>query len=150
MEIMNEVKDDYNFICCPCGTGTTIAGIILSLKKNQTAIGFSALKGGFMKSNVEQLLEDYSGRQIDANWMINENYHFGGYAKWNNELVTFIRKFRLDNKIPLDIVYTGKMFFGICDMIKNDYFPKGSKILVVHTGGLQGNKGFTEKTGIEI
>jgi len=72
------------------------------------------------------------------NWSLNTNYHFGGYAKVSEELIIFINKFKSETKTPLDPVYTGKMMFGIVDLIKNGFFEKGSKILAIHTGGLQG------------
>ena len=78
---------------------------------------------------------------VQSNWKLITDYHFGGYAKINEELVTFINHFKSDYRIPLDPVYTGKMLFGIMDLIEKDYFPKGSKILAIHTGGLQGIEG---------
>jgi 1-aminocyclopropane-1-carboxylate deaminase len=74
-------------------------------------------------------------------------YHFGGYAKYSSELVEFINEFNTKHKIPLDPVYTGKMMYGLFNMIQQDVFKKGSRIIAIHTGGLQGIDGFNERFG---
>lgn len=135
-EIISLIDVPFDFICCAVGTGGTITGIISSLKQNQKAIGFSVLKGGeFLKNDIEKLLHHC---QIDSfeNWQINHDCHFGGYAKKNEELLNFISDFKSNHNIPLDFVYTGKMMFGIFDLIKKNYFKKGATIIAVHTGGL--------------
>ena len=76
-----------------------------------------------------------------------QQYHFGGYAKFTGELIHFINAFREQHSIALDPVYTGKMMYGIFDQIRKGYFKKGSKIIAVHTGGLQGIAGFNEQFG---
>ena len=76
-----------------------------------------------------------------TNWSINDNYHFGGYGKVTDELIQFLNSFYSQTNIPLDPVYTGKMVFGVLDLIAKNYFPPNSKILMIHTGGLQGIKG---------
>lgn len=134
-EILTEEDAKYDFICCAIGTGGTISGIINSLKSHQKAIGFPALKGDFLQHEINKYILKQN------NWSLNINYHFGGYAKVSEELITFINKFKRETKIPLDPVYTGKMVFGIVDLIKNGFFEKGSKILAIHTGGLQGIEG---------
>ncbi|MBK5210366.1 MAG: 1-aminocyclopropane-1-carboxylate deaminase/D-cysteine desulfhydrase [Flavobacteriaceae bacterium] len=134
-EILTEEDAKYDFICCAIGTGGTISGIINSLKSHQKAIGFPALKGDFLQHEINKYILKQN------NWSLNINYHFGGYAKVSEELITFINKFKRETKIPLDPIYTGKMVFGIVDLIKNGFFEKGSKILAIHTGGLQGIEG---------
>lgn len=134
-EILNEEDSKYNVICCAVGTGGTISGIINSLKSHQKAIGFPALKGDFLQQEINKYILKRE------NWSLCSKYHFGGYAKVSEELITFINKFKNETKIPLDPVYTGKMMFGIVDLIKNNYFEKGTKILAIHTGGLQGIEG---------
>ena len=135
-EILNDVEINFNHVCCCCGTGATLAGIILSLKENQNAIGFSVLKGTtFLNKNVRSFINSSS-----HHWEINHDYHFGGYAKTTKELLKFIEGFELRNKIPIEPIYTGKMFFGIYDLIKKDFFKKGETILAIHTGGLQKRK----------
>lgn len=140
-EIPQTIKTDFNIICCACGTGGTLSGIICGLKDNQKALGFSVLKGGgFLINNVRNLVKQFSNKDY-SNWEINLDYHFGGYAKINRELIEFIKKFEEINNIPLDPVYTGKMMFGVFDLIKKNYFKEGTKIIAVHTGGLQGLEG---------
>lgn len=134
-EILTNEDEQYDFICSSIGTGGTIAGIINSIKGHQKVIGFPALKGDFLKHEISKYVKK------SDNWCINTEYHFGGYAKISKELITFINKFKSETNIPLDPVYTGKMLFGIIDLIKKDYFKKGTKILAIHTGGLQGIEG---------
>jgi len=134
-EILADEDEKYDVICCAVGTGGTISGIINSLKSHQKTIGFPSLKGDFLQHEIKKYILK------KENWSLNTDYHFGGYAKVSEELITFINKFKNETKIPLDPVYTGKMMFGIVDLIKNDYFEKGTKILAIHTGGLQGIEG---------
>jgi 1-aminocyclopropane-1-carboxylate deaminase len=134
-EILTDEEAKYDVICCSVGTGGTISGIINSLKSHQKAIGFPALKGDFLQHEIKKYIIKQD------NWSLNTNYHFGGYAKVSEELIIFINKFKSETKIPLDPVYTGKMMFGIVDLIKNGFIKKGSKILAIHTGGLQGIDG---------
>ncbi|UMB55552.1 pyridoxal-phosphate dependent enzyme [Lutibacter sp. A64] len=134
-EILNDEDIIYNVICSSVGTGGTISGIINSTKKHQKTIGFPALKGDFLKHEIKKYV------LTDKNWSLNTDYHFGGYAKVSEDLIHFINKFKSETGIPLDPVYTGKLLFGIVDLIKNDYFDAGTNILAIHTGGLQGIEG---------
>ncbi|GAA4960260.1 1-aminocyclopropane-1-carboxylate deaminase/D-cysteine desulfhydrase [Algibacter aquimarinus] len=133
-EILDESDECFDFICCSVGTGGTISGIINCSKPSQQVLGFSALKGSFLKQDISKFA-------TKTNWDLKTNYHFGGYAKINTELVSFINQFKMENNIPLDPIYTGKMMFGIFHLIDKKFFPKGSKILAIHTGGLQGIDG---------
>ncbi|MBI2269978.1 MAG: 1-aminocyclopropane-1-carboxylate deaminase/D-cysteine desulfhydrase [Bacteroidetes bacterium] len=161
VEIMGNVKaardegqrtiEDFNYVCCACGTGATLAGITLSLKPHQKALGFSVLKGGeFLKEGVQLFIDEYNKNTprlsglipSTSEYGIETNYHFGGYAKVTPQLFEFASNFEKQHNIPLDYVYTSKMFFGLFDLIKKGYFNKGSRIIAIHTGGLQGNKGF--------
>jgi 1-aminocyclopropane-1-carboxylate deaminase len=137
-EILTEEDITFDYICCPVGTGGTISGLINVCSQQQKVIGFSALNGGFLNDEIRKFTKN-------ENWKLIENYTFGGYAKTSNELIDFINSFYDRTKIPLDPVYTGKMMFGIEDLINKDYFPKGSKVLAIHTGGLQGIKGMNIK-----
>lgn len=134
-EILTENDTNFNVVSVAIGTGGTISGIINSTNNQQQVIGFPSLKGDFLTNEIKKYVFD------KTNWSINTNYHFGGYAKVSEELITFINKFKNETGISLDPVYTGKMMFGIVDLIKNDYFSKGTKILTIHTGGLQGIEG---------
>jgi len=130
-EILNQEDKNFNFVCCSVGTGGTISGIINSSNNNQYVLGFPALKGSFLKEDISKFVRK-------KNWNIITDYHFGGYGKVDVDLINFINQFKEDNNIQLDPVYTGKMMFGIYELLKKDYFPKGSKVLAIHTGGLQG------------
>jgi 1-aminocyclopropane-1-carboxylate deaminase len=138
-EILTKEDHQFDYICSCVGTGGTIAGIINSAQKLQKILGFPALKGGFLKNEIQQ----YSNTQ--DNWQLIHDYHFGGYGKYTDELIHFINKFKTATKIPLDPIYTGKMMFGVLDMINKKRFPNGSKILIIHTGGLQGIEGFNQR-----
>jgi 1-aminocyclopropane-1-carboxylate deaminase len=136
-EIVRHIPINFDHICCPCGTGTTLTGILLSLKSVQQALGFQILKApGYIQQEVRRQLE-ISGEQ-KTNWCVLDNYHFDGYAKIKAELTTFIEKFESRHRIPLDPIYTGKMMYGLYDLIERGHFKKGETIVAVHTGGLQG------------
>lgn len=144
-EINRESHGNFNIVCIACGTGATLAGIIQGLKADQKAIGFPVLKGGeFLYSDINSLLKESSPARA-SQWQLNTDYHFGGYAKTTNELWKFIEQFEKDFTIPLDAVYTGKMFYGLFDLIKKGALAHGCRIVAVHTGGLQGNAGFNQK-----
>ncbi|SFZ93265.1 1-aminocyclopropane-1-carboxylate deaminase [Flaviramulus basaltis] len=133
-EILTEADKAFDYICCSVGTGGTISGLINCSEPSQQVLGFPALKGDFLKQDISKFA-------TKTNWNLITNYHFGGYAKINTELISFINTFKNNYQIPLDPVYTGKMMFGIFDLIEKGFFPKGSKILTIHTGGLQGISG---------
>lgn len=140
-EITKNISVDFDIICCACGTGATLSGVTLSLKEHQHAIGFQVLNGEkYIQHEVANWLTHF--KSIQKNWEINEAFHFGGYAKLKPQLLEFILQFERENSIPLDYIYTGKMMFGIYDLIKKGNFKKGQTIIAIHTGGLQGNKGF--------
>jgi 1-aminocyclopropane-1-carboxylate deaminase len=147
-EIINEFdKSAYDFICAPCGTGGTLAGLIAGLNRSRQVLGFPVLKGGsFLKEEIDSLTKAYNGEQYH-NYQLLTDYHFGGYAKWTPELVNFINIFKDTTGVPLDPIYTGKMLFGIYDLIQKNFFKPGTKLLAIHTGGLQGIQGFKERFG---
>ncbi|CAM1373464.1 1-aminocyclopropane-1-carboxylate deaminase/D-cysteine desulfhydrase [Tenacibaculum xiamenense] len=138
-EILTKGDEKFNYICSAVGTGGTIAGLINSVNGSQKVIGFPALKGNFLEGEIEK----FSNR--NDNWYLETEYHFGGYGKFDEKLIYFINKFKENTTVPLDPIYTGKMLYGIMDMISKDKFPRGSKILVIHTGGLQGIEGVNQK-----
>ena len=134
-EILTDTDKEYfTHIICAVGTGGTISGLINSSSEKQQIIGFSSLKGAFLSEVIRNFVSK-------TNWSINDNYHFGGYGKVTDELIQFLNSFYSQTAIPLDPVYTGKMVFGILDWIEKGYFPPNAKILMIHTGGLQGIKG---------
>lgn len=149
-EILDEVQDDFDYTAVCAGTGTTAAGILLHAKCKKL-LCFSALKGGsFLREAIKRQLLDYQvqfsttideEKLIAERLILEENYHFGGYGKVQPALIDFMNAFYEKYQIKLDPIYTGKMLFGLFDKIKNGNFPAGTKILIMHTGGLQGIKG---------
>ncbi|MEO9474564.1 MAG: pyridoxal-phosphate dependent enzyme [Cyclobacteriaceae bacterium] len=144
-EITSEINVEYDFILCPVGTGGTMAGILKALPSEKKVIGISSLKGAWIQREFQALLQQ--NQIIKKNWVILEDYHFGGYGKTDDTLINFINYFLNEYKIQLDPIYTGKMMFGVCDLIQKGFFPPKSKIVVLHTGGLQGIAGFNFKKG---
>ena len=142
-EILSEQDVEFDYICVPVGTGGTITGLINSAKEHQQILGFSALKGDFLANEVKKLTKRHE------NWHINNQYHFGGYGKINDVLITFINQFKLQTGVQLDPIYTGKMVYGIVDLANKKYFEKDSKILIIHTGGLQGIEGVNRKLKLQ-
>ncbi len=138
-EILKDDDGVFDVICCAIGTGGTISGIINSVNKDQKVLGFPALKENFLHKEIEKYTTD------DKNCSLIRDYHFGGFGKVSVELITFINNFKKETGIPLDPIYTGKMMFGIVDMIKKGIFKKGTKILAIHTGGLQGIDGMNSR-----
>ncbi len=137
-EILKPEDTDFDFICSAIGTGGTITGLINSAKPHQKVLGFPALKEQFLHQNISKYTRS-------NNWELIRDYHFGGFAKIDKKLIDFINMVYTLHNLPLDPIYTGKMLYGIIDLIKKDYFPKGSKILAIHTGGLQGRLGMNKR-----
>jgi 1-aminocyclopropane-1-carboxylate deaminase len=136
-EILTNTDSEFDYICCAVGTGGTISGIINSALPHQKVLGFPALKGDFLSNDIRKFA-------TNTHWELITDYNFGGYAKVTPELIAFINLFYQETKVPLDPVYTGKMVFGIMDLMKKNYFPEGSKVLIIHTGGLQGIAGMNQ------
>ncbi|MFN8283568.1 MAG: pyridoxal-phosphate dependent enzyme [Chitinophagales bacterium] len=129
-EMVNEINTDFDFICCACGTGTTIAGIASNLQPHQKAIGIVVLKHDKLLNEIKEKFPKLKSE------IIIHQYDFGGYAKTTPELIQFIKDFYNEHQILLDYVYTGKMMFGIFDLMAKNYFPENSTIIAVHTGGV--------------
>ena len=123
--------ENYDVICCAVGTGGTLAGIIESSSEQQHVLGFSALKGDFLKHDIQQWTDK-------SNWSLTDAYCCGGYAKTTLELLQFMQQFEQQHHIPLEQVYTAKMMMGLLDLIQYHHFPAHTRILAIHTGGLQG------------
>ena len=139
-EILGFLKNEnlhYDYICTCVGTGGTLAGISASLANSSSQLlGFSVLKNGFfLHEDILRLLLQAGVKNFQPFEMVLD-YHFGGYAKRNLELLRFIEEFSAATNIPLEPVYTGKLFFGIADLIRLDYFPSKSRILLIHCGGV--------------
>ena len=143
-EIVEGIENDYDYFCLACGTGGTATGIISGLNGGSEVIGFSVLKGDFHQQEIKTWLSSIGKPELN-NWHINLDYHFGGYAKYNKELIEFINDFKENYQIQLDPIYTGKMLFGIFNLIAKGKFPQKAKVLAIHTGGLQGIAGFNQR-----
>lgn len=129
-------KTEYTHIICAVGTGTMITGIINAATERQWVIGIPVLKLGQKNTVSDYILANTKSQ----NFVLEYDFHFGGYAKSSKELLHFINLFYFEQNIPLDFVYTGKLFFAVMKLAGSGYFPKASRILVVHSGGLQGNR----------
>jgi 1-aminocyclopropane-1-carboxylate deaminase len=135
-------KENYSDICCAAGTGTMMAGLINNLLPFQEVTGISILKNNFdLEKNIKGLLNDK-----EKPFRITHDYHFGGYAKYNVTLIDFMNDFYRQSSIPSDFVYTGKLFYAVTDLIKNNFFPSGRRLLLIHSGGLQGNASLYDGT----
>lgn len=156
-EILNYINIDFDYVCCPVGSGGTIAGIASGLKEYQKALGFPAIKDAkYLEEIIYGLMTPLSplgatsplipiaiGREKPMHPPdLQYEYHFGGFAKNTPELISFKKEFEKQNRFELDYIYTSKMFYGIYDLIKKNFFKPNSTVIAIHTGGLQGNKGF--------
>jgi 1-aminocyclopropane-1-carboxylate deaminase len=122
----------FDHLCCSVGTGGTMAGLIRGTDTRHKILGFSALKGGhFLSSEIESMVPGQN------HWELIHDYHFGGYGRTTPALDAFIHEFSSEQQIPLEFVYTGKMLFGILDLVSKGFFPEGSTILAIHTGGIR-------------
>lgn len=133
-EIVQPNDEGFRIITTAVGTGGTMAGIVKSTHAHQKVLGFSVLNGTFQRKALSEYTEK-------TNYLLTDAYCFGGYAKVDKLLIDFINEFKEETGILLDPVYTGKMMYGIRECIKNAFFDENSRILAIHTGGLQGIEG---------
>jgi 1-aminocyclopropane-1-carboxylate deaminase len=132
-EIAAELTVDYDVVCCPCGTGGTLAGLAAGLPPGKHAIGFAALKGaGFLNDDARRLQAEY-GHETD-NWTIELDYHFGGFARRTRVLDDFIEEFRRRHGVELEWVYVAKMLYGVFEMVERRRFEPGATVVAVITG----------------
>jgi 1-aminocyclopropane-1-carboxylate deaminase len=135
-EIIPEIETEFDVLMVACGTGTTLAGLIGSLPDHAQVLGVAALKGGvFLVKDVSNLLAEQPTR---AKWQILQDYHFGGFGKVTPALTAFMQQFKIQHALPLEPIYTAKTLFAFYDLVEQDYFKAGSRIVMLHTGGLQG------------
>jgi 1-aminocyclopropane-1-carboxylate deaminase len=133
-ELLDE-QQHPDYICAAVGTGGTMAGLLGNENYKGEVLGFAVLKNGdFLKDDISVFLE----KNFPENAELVTRFHFGGYAKYNDELLDFVKLFEFKHGFRLEQVYTGKMFFGLYQKIKEGYFKKGTRIMLLHTGGLQG------------
>jgi 1-aminocyclopropane-1-carboxylate deaminase len=142
-ELVDELTQPYDHLFCACGTGTTAAGIINGLQKHRLTTQFHAVpvfkNGNFIKDEIDSYLN------APASYQLHLDYHFGGYAKVDDGLISFVKQFVADTGILIEPVYTGKMLYAIYDLAAKNYFKPGSNILAIHTGGLIGLLGMKDK-----
>lgn len=149
---MNGAKDilsitdtsPYSHIICSCGTGTTLAGLTAAALPHQTCIGISALKG--YANLAEDVVELLPEKHHSKSFKVFHEYHFGGYAKHPPPLIEWMNELWEAEQLPTDIIYTSKMMFAIKDLIDKEYFSNNNKLLIVHSGGLQGNRSLPKNT----
>jgi 1-aminocyclopropane-1-carboxylate deaminase len=134
---IDELSQFTQILCC-VGTGTTFAGIVNASLPHQQIIGINALKGGSFQ------LEEIKPYLKNNNYKIMNEYHFGGFAKYTNALIDFMNNWYQQTKIPTDIVYTAKLFWGYFSLVENQYFTEKDNILIIHSGGLQGNQSLSQ------
>ncbi|MBD2770444.1 1-aminocyclopropane-1-carboxylate deaminase/D-cysteine desulfhydrase [Hymenobacter sp. BT664] len=138
-ELVAEIgqRTEFDALAVAVGTGGTLAGLLTGLAGQRHVVGVVALKnGGFLRAEIDALTE-VAVDQTFTNYSVQTDYHFGGYAKHSAELLTFIQQFRERHGVLLDPIYTGKLFFGVLDLIGRGYFRRGSTVVAIHTGGLQ-------------
>ena len=147
-EIVDEIGIDFDICCSPFGTGGTIMGLLSKMPSNKQIWAFSALRGNWLENHIDHLKSMYAIRK--NNYRVFQDDFFGGYARFNQNLIQFILDFRQEYGILIDPIYTGKMFYRVWDMIKNDQIAKKSTLLLVHTGGLQGIEGINFRFGLNL
>jgi 1-aminocyclopropane-1-carboxylate deaminase len=137
-ELVSEFSNSYDVIVCPVASAGTFAGLIRSCPDKMALHGIAMLKGqGYLENETQRLFPD----AINAsNWTIHHDFHCGGYAKKTLALSNFCDAFTTQTTIPIEPIYSGKMLYAVKQLIEKQYFPLGSKILTIHTGGLQGNR----------
>ena len=133
-EILTEGDREYTHVCCPVGTGGTLAGLARSAFPGQQVLGYPAIRATGLEAELSNWIPG-------DHWQLVNDFHFGGYGKVTRDLIEFINGFRGATGVALDPVYTGKMIFGILEGVRRNDYPDGSRILAIHTGGLQGNAG---------
>jgi 1-aminocyclopropane-1-carboxylate deaminase/D-cysteine desulfhydrase-like pyridoxal-dependent ACC family enzyme len=132
-EILRDIREEFDYYICPVGTGNTLSGIVSSLPSSSIALGIAVLPPKIIELKIDVR---------KTNWELINGFDFGGFAKVNSRLISFIKDFEKEHGIPLDPVYTGKMAFASFELLRSRYFKKGKKILMIHSGGLQGRSGF--------
>ena len=144
-EILHDVPNDYDHILLACGTGATLAGVIATPGLKANVIGIAVLKGkDTLSPKINELIQPYN---ISTSWTVNFNYHLGGYAKWNADLMDFIHKNEEENMLETDPIYTSKVLWACADMLEHKLINKNHNVLIVHTGGLQGWDGWNYRYG---
>lgn len=148
-EILNKATEKFDYVTTAMGTGTTFAGMVKGSEKSQKIIGLPIHKHDKLLDDINAIDQNFDQNNYSKYDIIN-GYHFGGYAKWKPELIDFIQEIYDQFGLKLDPIYTGKALFGIFDLIDKNYFEAESKVLFIHTGGLQGVEGFEKRFGLKL
>jgi 1-aminocyclopropane-1-carboxylate deaminase/D-cysteine desulfhydrase-like pyridoxal-dependent ACC family enzyme len=130
--------NNYTHLLCAVGTGTMMTGLINAAQPGQMVIGVLSLKLDYLRQT--DILDFITRNSSSGNFLLLDRFHFGGYARKDNELLQFMNTLYLKHNVPTDFVYTGKLFFGVFKLIEENYFEAGGRILIIHSGGLQGNR----------
>ena len=149
--IIDEIKIGFDEIYCEVGSGATLAGISSALNKNQHVNGVVVLKGA-KKMNIDirnKYLKAFNN-PISSNWSLLHDYHFGGYAKHNEMLISFMKDFYNKSQIKTDPIYSGKMFFALIDQLLKNPEKRNKRVIALHSGGLSGIPGYEKRYGIKI
>ncbi len=148
-EMINEIDIEFDYVISAVGSGGTAAGIISALGENQKYIGIPVLKNGeYLHDIISKFLFESKGK-IFNNWQLFYDFHFGGFAKVTEELLRFKYDFEQLNGLELDYIYTSKMLYALREILQNGLINKNSRIIAIHTGGLQGNRGMEERIKIK-
>ena len=154
-DIVNEIDQPFDYLVSAMGTGTTLAGMLIASKINQQQIGIPVLKNGeFLLNDIHSMVLDYSTKfnqsPPDSGFKLFTNYHHGGYARISNELIDFMRYFNQQHGIKTDPVYSGKSAFALYDLVKKFFFTRGSTVIWLHCGGLQGIEGIEKRYNLKV
>jgi 1-aminocyclopropane-1-carboxylate deaminase len=143
VDLIPECGRNYDTIVLACGTGTTLAGMSVKVAEGVKLLGVAVMKAeAFLARDIELMLTGLGGDR--GNWSLEHRFHGGGYARMSTEIMSCLLAFEAEHNILLDPVYTAKMLFAVNEMLGNNEFVAGSRLLLVHTGGVQGRRGFTE------
>ncbi|MFD2719150.1 1-aminocyclopropane-1-carboxylate deaminase/D-cysteine desulfhydrase [Hymenobacter monticola] len=148
-ELVDEIRAQVEFdaLAVAVGTGGTLAGLLTGLCGLEQALGVAALKnGGFLRAEIDELTQQAVGKTF-PDYSLQTDYHFGGYARYSAELLAFIEAFQQRHGVLLDPIYTGKMLFGVLDLIRQGHFAPGSTVVAIHTGGQQAWAGWHQRFG---
>lgn len=142
--IQHQFRGDYAAVCVASGTGTSVAGLAAGIERTKLALGFSVLKGeGSLGNDISSTYRKLGVSNLADNWRLITGFHGGGYGKKHPDYLSqFWRDFEDNNGMPLDPVYTVKMFWGISALAQQGYWSRGSRVIAIHSGGLQGRRGF--------
>lgn len=143
-EIREQLGEEPDYCLVPVGSGGTLSGLVQCFSSHCQVIGVAAFRGSESIDQIRQVVLSLSG-STPSNWEILSHFHFGGFAKMTHSLFDFICDFQTETGILLDPIYTSKMVFAFTSLVVQGFFEKGSKVVLIHTGGVQGWDGFIQR-----